>query len=76
MRLHRRAQPRLHVEIEQVAQAAVDAIEVHAAAIGRDQRGGGLVACEVAGIYGSHRNLEVIFSRRIGYKAKNNIVGA
>ena len=37
MRLHRRAQARLHMEIEQVAQPAVDTIEVHAAAVGRDQ---------------------------------------
>ena len=38
MRLHRSAQPRLHVKIEQVAQAAVDAVEVHPATIRRDQR--------------------------------------
>ncbi len=37
MRLHRSAQLRFHMKIEQVAQAAVDAIEVHPAAIGRNQ---------------------------------------
>jgi hypothetical protein len=38
MRLHRGTQPRLHMKIEQVAQAAVDAVKVHPAAIGRNQR--------------------------------------
>ena len=60
MRLHRSAQPRLHVKIEQVAQPAVDAIEVHPAAIGRDEFGGSSIAVQ---INRCHRKLEVIFSR-------------
>jgi hypothetical protein len=42
MRFHRGAQARLHVEIEQTAQAPVDAVKIHAAAVGRDQRGGAI----------------------------------
>jgi hypothetical protein len=37
MRLHRSAQARLHVEIEQVAQSAIDAVKVHPATIRRHQ---------------------------------------
>ncbi len=61
MRLHRGAQPRLHVKIEQVAQAAVDAVEVHAAAIRRNQFGGR--RCSLSEFSDSHRKLELIFSR-------------
>lgn len=60
MRLHRGAQPRLHVKIEQVAQAVVDAVEVHAAAIRRNEFGG---RRELVGIFNRHRKLELIVSR-------------
>jgi hypothetical protein len=44
MRFHRRAQSRLHVKIEQVAQTMIDAVEVHAAAIRRNKFRGSFVA--------------------------------
>jgi uncharacterized protein len=72
MRLHCRAQPRFHVQIEQVAQPAVDTVEVHAAAIGRNQRSG-FIAFESVGICRCHRELEVIFSRKIGDRFATNL---
>ncbi len=60
MRLHRRAQPRLHMKIEQVAQPAVDAVEIHPAAIRRNEFRS---SRDLIGIYRWHRKLEVIFSR-------------
>ena len=68
MRLHRIAQPRLHMEIEQLAQPSVDAVKVHAAAIRRNQCSRRIVTRELVRICGSHWKLELIFSRRIGYK--------
>jgi hypothetical protein len=39
MRLHLRAQLRIHVELEEILQSAIDAIEVHSAAIEREMIG-------------------------------------
>ena len=55
LRLHRGAQPRLHVKIKQVAQPAVDAIEVHPAAIGRDEFCGISIASKFARSNRCHR---------------------
>ena len=45
MRLHRSAQPRLHMKIKQVAQPSVDAIEIHPAAIRRNKASRRAIAC-------------------------------